>query len=90
MEYRDKKGDAWIFIVSIFFVICIPFINGTRENLGSNDFIKTIYGFPFDWLHIFANNGFSFLWIGFIGNILFFYLIIKILIWIYKKWLVSL
>lgn len=85
----DKRINLWILFISIVLVICIPFINGSRENLnvyeGKEDFLIDIYGFPFDWLHLYPNNGFSFLGIGFIGNIIFFYYAIKILIWLYKK-----
>ncbi|WP_342513360.1 hypothetical protein MKY34_00795 [Sporosarcina sp. FSL K6-1522] len=89
MDKKNKKFNVWILIVSIVLVICIPFINGSRENFnvneGKEDILIGIYGFPFDWLHLYTNNGFSFLGIGFIGNIIFFYCVIKILIWIYKK-----
>lgn len=89
MEGGNKKISIWILIISIVLVICIPFINGSRENLnvygGQENYLTGIYGFPFDWLHLYPNNGFSFLWLGFMFNIIFFYYVIKILIRIYKK-----
>lgn len=84
MELKRKKYNIYILVFSIILVICIPFINGSRENLNIDGY-KNFYGFPFDWLHLYPNNGFSFLWIGFIVNIVIFYYFIKILIWLYKK-----
>lgn len=70
MQYKMKR---WIIIISIILVICLPFINGSREIIGDRgDFIKAIYGFPFDWLYLYINGSFSFLVIGFIGSIIFF------------------
>lgn len=83
---NDKKLNLWIIFLSIILVICLPFIIGKRENYNDNlENLIGIYGFPFDWLHIYANKGFSFLGIGFIVNIIFFYFVIKSLIWIFKK-----
>lgn len=87
MDLR-KKYNIYILVFSIVLVISLPFINGSRENLNSGgykNFLVGIYGFPFDWLHLYPNNGFSFLWIGFIVNIIIFYYIIRILIWFYNK-----
>ena len=81
MELKRKKYNIYILVFSIILVVCIPFINGSRDVDGYENF----YGFPFDWLHLYPNNGFSFLWIGFIVNIVIFYYFIKILIWLYKK-----
>ncbi|GEM_PF-946981 len=86
MQYKPNKTNIWIIIVSIVLVVCIPLINGSREIVSDRrDLFRAIYGFPFDWLHLYINGGFSFLVIGFIGNIIFFYYMIKILIWAYKK-----
>lgn len=84
MEVKYKKTNFWIIILSIVLVFTLPFIIGSRENFLSEN-VKAIYGFPFDWLHLYTNKGFSFLGIGFLVNIIFFYFVIKILIWIYKK-----
>ncbi|MFJ7371355.1 hypothetical protein ACIQVU_18310 [Lysinibacillus sp. NPDC098008] len=83
MKDKSSVYKIWIIIISIVLVICIPFISGSRD--GREDFIKAIYGFPADWLYLYTNGGFSFLGIGFIVNIIFFYYMIKILIWAYKK-----
>lgn len=88
MEVKSKKRDLWIILLSTIIVICLPFIFGSRKNLNINreqENLIGIYGFPFDWLNLYTNKGFSFLGIGFLVNIIFFYLVIKILIWIYKK-----
>ncbi|WP_155590927.1 hypothetical protein [Lysinibacillus cavernae] len=88
MVDENKKINKWLLLISIILVICLPFILGSRENLnvhGDREYLKAIYGFPFDWLHLYPNNRFSFLWIGFILNIMFFYYMIKLFIWIYKK-----
>ncbi len=88
LEVGTKKTNLWIALLSTVIVICLPFIIGSRRNLNINGELENligIYGFPFDWLHLFPNKGYGFLGIGFILNIIFFYFVIKILIWIFKK-----
>jgi len=88
MINKSKRNNVCFLIISIVLVIFIPFGYERKENFNvysGKENLKEIYGFPFDWLHLYPNSGFSFLWIGFIVNIIFFYYGLKILTRIYKK-----
>jgi len=72
-----NKNRKYILILSIICVLGISFIPdiGFRIEDGYR-----FLGFPADWLGIYINGGFGFMWIGFLFNIAFFYLIFWLLI----------
>jgi hypothetical protein len=81
---NNTEIDKWVLIASILLVVCVPFIFEGKKISNT-----TYLGFPFDWLTLYPNNGYSFQTIGFILNIIVFYFVIKILMKIYKKYLVN-
>ena len=87
---KGKKINLFVLIVSLIIVILIPFLLGFRESASviyeyrENPGDK-YFGFPFDWLVLYPNNGYSFLGIGFIINVILFYFVIKFLVRLYTK-----
>ena len=61
-----------ILFFSVSLVILIPLISDLKE-----DTYGGYYGFPVDWLVLYP-NGFGFLWIGFILDVVFFILSLKL------------
>lgn len=62
-------------------MIALSFFYGyTRNSRG--DYL----GFPFDWLVFYPNKGYGFLGVGFILNIVIFFLIVKALSKLGRKW----
>lgn len=78
-----NKNRNYILILSIICVLAISFIPefGIRIVDGSR-----FLGFPADWLALYKNGGFGFMWLGFLFNIAFFYLIF----WLLTKALIRL
>ncbi|TFD96626.1 hypothetical protein [Jeotgalibacillus sp. R-1-5s-1] len=72
----NRKLKILIWSTSFILVILIPFIFNIRIFQGAAAYI----GFPFDWLVFYPNNGYSFQGMGFLLNLLIFYLLIKALI----------
>ncbi len=66
----------YILILSIVCVLGISFIPGIGIRIEGG---STFLGFPADWLSLYKNGGFSFLWLGLIFNIAFFYLMFWLL-----------
>jgi len=73
-----KKIGKWILILSFVYVTYRSFLYEFDEGSGVSHF-----GIPFNWLALYTNIGFSFLWIGFTLNILFFYFVMNIMMKFY-------
>ena len=83
MAYKDKislnKLKILILFFSVSLVILIPLIFDLKE-----DTYGGYYGFPVDWLVLYP-NGFGFLWIGFILDVVIFYFVTKTIVSIFNK-----
>lgn len=78
MHMVEKAGKFNLFalLASITFVVLIPFVFDMKTITSGAEY----RGFPFDWLAIYPNNGFSFKGFGFWLNVMLFYLFINIFI----------
>lgn len=74
---KNNKKRNYILILSVISVLCISFVPniGFRIEEGSR-----YLGFPAEWLGIYEYGGFSFMWLGFLFNTVFFYLVFWLLI----------
>ncbi|REB06403.1 hypothetical protein DVB69_11885 [Sporosarcina sp. BI001-red] len=74
---NENKNRKLLLILSIISVIAISFVPniGFRIEEGSR-----FLGFPAEWLGLYKYGGFSFKWLGFLFNCVFFYLIFRLLI----------
>ena len=80
---KKSKNRVYVLILSIICVLCFSFV----FNIGLRiDEMTLIPSFPSEWLGIHENGGFSFMWLGFLFDIVFFYLIF----WLLIKTLISL
>lgn len=79
----NKRTKIWVFVFSLILVFLFSFFPDFAIKINQDG--DQYYGLPFDWLVLRPHGRFSFLWIGFLLNILFFYVICKIVIKIINK-----
>ena len=76
MVKKAGKFNLFALIASIAFVLFIPFVFDMKTIASGAEY----RGFPFDWLAIYPNIGFSFKGLGFLLNVILFYLFMNIFI----------
>lgn len=75
MDDKKKKGINWVVaLISILLVVFLPFVFDLKITDSGTEF----RGFPFDWLAIYPNNGYSFKGMGFLANIVIFYWLLNL------------
>lgn len=74
MKINQEK--VYILGLSIVFVFLFAFIPSFGMRIDDH---SRFLGFPAEWLGIYEYGGFSFMWLGFLFNIAFFYLIFFLL-----------
>lgn len=75
------KINLFVLFISVTLVVFIPFIFNIKTIASGVEY----RGFPFDWLALYPSNGFSFKGLGFLFNVLVFYLLIMLSGKILKK-----
>lgn len=67
---KNNKKKVYVLILSIICLLSFSFIPNIGLRIEENSYY---WGFPADWLGIHQYGGFSFMWLGFLFNIAFFY-----------------
>jgi len=81
---KSKNTNIILLVFSAIVAIIATSIAGIKKNSDTS-----YIGFPFDWIVIHPNNSYSFPLMGLIVNIIIFYFLIKVTIFISKKLLLN-
>lgn len=77
---KKNKNRVYVLILSLICVLGFSFVPKIGLRIEGTSYF---WGFPAEWLGIHRYGGFSFLWLGFVFDIvlfyLFFWLLIKVL-----------
>ena len=78
-----KTKKIYLLSLSIILVLIFSFIFDFGYRI--DDDKSRFYGFPAEWLGLYSDGTFSFMWLGLLLNIALFYLLFLLLLKIFKK-----
>jgi len=73
---KNKRINRVVLLISVLMVVGIPYVFDLKTSTSNAEF----RGFPVDWLALYPDNGFSFKGMGFLVNVIFFYVALTFMV----------